>query len=144
MVIGFFVIKHQMKVRYKNVFVFLDGMGNESKLHLEFIVFHSSNIDEMRKFYETLLDVQFVEEQHGSSPVHYSCRIDGLLLELYPSNQIHQDSFTDATLGFSVPNLENMVERLKDYVVKPLKQQSKMRIARLKDPDCRRVILYGK
>src|SRR6185369_5394430 len=50
---------------------------------LNLIVLRSSDIAKIVSFY-ALLGLEFVEEQHGSGPVHYACALGGVVLEIYP------------------------------------------------------------
>lgn len=51
---------------------------------LNLLVLRCRNIKTTKTFYEAL-GFDFVQEQHCTSPIHYSARIGAMLLELYPT-----------------------------------------------------------
>lgn len=67
-------------------------------MNLNLLVLRCRDIEATRTFY-TQLGLTFTREQHGNGPVHYSTYLDGLLLELYPTNAEPDN----VRLGFSVP-----------------------------------------
>ena len=52
------------------------------------LVVYSSDIAQLSDFYRAL-GLDLVEEQHGSGPRHFSCRLGSTLLELYPAGERH-------------------------------------------------------
>lgn len=105
---------------------------------LEGIVLHSSDIHQLRSFYENLLGVQFKEEKHGDGPKHYACSLEnGFLMELYPLKA--RVLPPDPSLIFNVHNLETTLERMK---LPPEKIVALDYGARIADPDGRKIILY--
>lgn len=48
-------------------------------------VIRADNIDRLKEFLEHF-GLSFVEEKHGSGPVHYSCEVENRVLEIYPEN----------------------------------------------------------
>ena len=54
---------------------------------ISFIVLRCADIERSRAFYEATLGVVAREEQHGKGPRHYSFRLDGAILELYPRGE---------------------------------------------------------
>ena len=71
--------------------------GENMKLNL--FVLRCKDIEVTKKFYEKL-GFEFIEEQHGKGPVHYSCDVGGVLLELYPLKG--ELSLDQSRLGFSI------------------------------------------
>lgn len=69
---------------------------------LSLIVLRAINIEVSLAFYQAL-GVTFIQEQHGSGPVHYSCDLGGVILELYPAKPSSSSKVnTDKTmLGFN-------------------------------------------
>ena len=67
-------------------------------MQLNLLVLRCQDIEKTRQFYSQL-GFQFVPEQHGNSPLHYSAQLDALTLELYPAKS-EPDT---VRLGFSVP-----------------------------------------
>jgi catechol 2,3-dioxygenase-like lactoylglutathione lyase family enzyme len=91
--------------------------------------------------------LEFVEERHGSGPLHYAATMGELVVELYPRAKAGSpgDSGCDpARLGFTVPALEDVLSRLADLgapIVSPLKEVPWGRRAVVRDPDGRAVEL---
>ncbi len=119
---------------------------------LEWMTLFSCNLTEIREFYQSLLGVEFTEEQHDRTPVHYSYQAAGLLIELYPlHNKASKQDAPGSTntseagsvmaLGFSVSDLEGVVKRMDSYVIAPITQRPYGRVAFLKDPDGRKITL---
>lgn len=67
-------------------------------MQLNLLVLRCRDIEKTREFYSQL-GFQFVPEQHGNSPLHYSSQLGALTLELYPTKS-NPDT---VRLGFSVP-----------------------------------------
>lgn len=80
---------------------------------LSLIVLRAINIEVSLAFYQAL-GVTFIQEQHGSGPVHYSCDLGGVILELYPAKAgSSQKVNTDTTmLGFKVTSLASTLAKL--------------------------------
>ena len=66
-------------------------------MSLNLLVLRCRNIDTTKAFYEGL-GFSFIQEQHGSSPIHYSTHIGAMLLELYPA----KGEPDNVRLGFAV------------------------------------------
>lgn len=81
------------------------------------------------------LGLNFVEEQHGNSPIHYSCDIDGFIIELYPAS----DKFPVDTcrLGFSSTNIIKVLELMDTGIVQNVENTFFVVV----DPDGRKVEL---
>lgn len=82
---------------------------------LNLLVLRTADLASTRSFYE-VFGLSFLEEQHGSGPVHLSCERDGTVLELYPGKpgQAPERLNAGATmLGFSVESLDATLEKLK-------------------------------
>jgi lactoylglutathione lyase len=87
---------------------------------LALIVIRAADIEASLSFYRAI-GVTFVEEQHGSGPVHYSCNFGELVFELY-SNKVSSPprSSTHTTmLGFKVASLEGTLAELLKLGVEP-------------------------
>jgi hypothetical protein len=67
-------------------------------------------LDVLRTYYETI-GIEFIAEQHGTGPRHYSGQLGNLILELYP---LTGDGLADQTtrLGFVVKDLSAVVKAL--------------------------------
>lgn len=109
---------------------------------LKLIVLKTTQPDALHGFY-TQLGFQFVEEQHGKGPVHFSAALGDGVLEIYP---LPDDAETDATtrLGFAVEGIEGIVKRFAgtaDVISKPKTTEWGTR-AVVRDPDGRSIELY--
>ncbi len=85
-----------------------------SKPIINLLVLRAADLALSRSFYEEL-GLSFVEEQHGSGPVHLSCERGGAVMELYPGKpgQAPERLNAGATmLGFSVESVDATLERL--------------------------------
>lgn len=87
---------------------------------LSLIVIRADDVEASLAFYHAF-GVTFVEEQHGSGPIHYSCDFGGLVLELYPNKAgSPQGSSTHTTmLGFKVSSLESTLVQLQKLEIQP-------------------------
>lgn len=110
-------------------------------IRLDLLVLHTPDIEKLKTFYQSLLNLEFKKSQHGG-PAHYECIIGEVVLEIYPTKkQIDQS----ASIGFMVPNLDDAIKRVGiEYVhQKPLNTEHGRR-AMLYDPDKRSVHLVEK
>ena len=71
---------------------------------LSLLVLRFRDLDAAVRFYERL-GLSFTRERHGSGLEHYSCSLDGTLLELYPQPEASGGS-TGTRIGFLVAELE--------------------------------------
>ena len=91
---------------------------------LKLIVLKTTQPDALRGFY-TQLGFQFVEEQHGKGPVHFSAALGDGILEIYPlSGGVEADQTT--RLGFAVSDLESIVECLDEAHVRSKPEANRM------------------
>jgi catechol 2,3-dioxygenase-like lactoylglutathione lyase family enzyme len=61
------------------------------------------------------LGFEFVEEQHGTGPVHYSCQLNGMVIELFPGKPgtAPDRRNSGATMiGFQINDLDDVLENL--------------------------------
>jgi lactoylglutathione lyase len=95
-------------------------MKNMGATALSLIVIRTADIDASLAFYRAL-GVAFVQEQHGSGPVHYSCNFGDLVLELYLNKaESPEESRTHTTmLGFRVVSLETTLLALGKLGIEP-------------------------
>ena len=75
---------------------------------INLIVLNCKNLEESLSFYGTL-GLEFQEEQHGKSPIHYSCQMDGILLELYPTQK---ECGQRDRIGLVVNDLDDILTKL--------------------------------
>ncbi|HWG44164.1 MAG TPA: VOC family protein [Gemmataceae bacterium] len=81
---------------------------------LSLIVLCCTDLERSRAFY-TALGLHFGEERHDNGPVHYSCQLGTVVIELYPGKPGSALARTSAgaTLhGFRVDSLDAIVSSL--------------------------------
>ncbi|WNO09987.1 VOC family protein [Teredinibacter sp. KSP-S5-2] len=104
-------------------------------MNISLLVLRCTNIELSRDFYSKL-GLSFIEEKHGDGPRHYSCEIDGMILELYPNKgEALQENIR---LGFKVDNLESVLEQV---IVASTYVYAGSAIYVITDPDGRKVEL---
>lgn len=113
---------------------------------LSLIVIRASDVEASLTFYRAL-GVAFIQEQHGTGPVHYSCDFGGMVFELYPSKaEASQVSSTDTTmLGFQVASLEKTLAQLQRLGIEPVsapKDSAWGRWVNVIDPSGRPIQIY--
>lgn len=105
---------------------------------VSFLVLRSPDIDRLRTFYETI-GLQFKEEKHDEGPMHYSCDLGQVTLELYPT----KGNADSVSIGLTYSSLETV---LLDFEPKCIEKQpfisNNTRTAWLRDPDGRLVQLF--
>lgn len=82
---------------------------------LSLIVIRSANLEAALSFYQAL-GLDFIEEQHGAGPIHYSCELGNIVLELYPAKNgpaLEPQPVDSTMLGFKIASLEATLEKLK-------------------------------
>jgi lactoylglutathione lyase len=110
---------------------------------LNLIVLRSANIDAALKFYQTL-GLTFVQEQHGTGPIHYACEMGKMVLEIYPAEAgtaPDRKSGGATMLGFSVASIDEILAQLSTTIITPPKDSAWGRRAVVLDPDGRAVDL---
>lgn len=107
-----------------------------SDIKLNLLVLKTHHLDRLKEFYSAL-GVSFVEERHGDGPLHLAARVGEVVIELYPLQNGEADSTT--RLGFAVPDLDAVLERLGAAVVSGPAMTAWGRRAVVKDPDGRKV-----
>lgn len=70
------------------------------------LVIRVSDLERSREWYEEL-GFSFVQEQHGTGPIHYSAERDGFVFELYPASARNPVS-ASVRLGFTVANARSV------------------------------------
>jgi len=98
------------------------------------------------RFYRAI-GLEFVEEQHGTGPVHYSCGLSGTVIEIYPGEDgVAPDRKAGGAtmIGFAVQSLDATLialEALKVEMVSGAKEGPWGKGAVLLDPDGRAIDL---
>jgi lactoylglutathione lyase len=111
---------------------------------LSLLVLRTADLDRSLRFYRAL-GLQFVEEQHGTGPVHHACELGETVLELYPARpgSAPDRRVGGATmLGFRVDSLAQTMRALAELevtVLTPPGDSSPQLRALVQDPDGRAV-----
>ena len=79
-------------------------------MRINLIVLYVSDLKASKEFYQSILNIEFVEETHGSGPTHYSATLFGCVLELYPKGSRAKSNLR---IGFELDDLGLCIERLK-------------------------------
>ena len=109
---------------------------------LQLLVLRCRTLHDSVEFYGRL-GLHFIEECHGSGPVHYSCSVGKVLLELYPADD-SSDVDSKTRLGFSVADPHLLFAEIGEELIVSAVQQSEWGDRGiLRDPDGRRVEIYG-
>jgi lactoylglutathione lyase len=111
---------------------------------LSTIVLRVGDLEQAAAFYEAL-GLSFRREQHASGPVHYSCDLGTVVVELYPGSPGRAGAAGEAgatMLELIVPSLVDAIagaEAGGGRPITPPKETEWGSVAVLEDPDGRRV-----
>ncbi len=115
-----------------------------AELSLGLIVLRTANLIQTLEFYQAL-GLNFVEEKHGNSPIHYSCNLGQTVLEIYPGKPgIAPDRKNGGAtmLGFQVNSVNETVETLNKIGAKIISSSQNTSLgcrALIEDPDGRAI-----
>lgn len=113
---------------------------------INLLVLRAADLEITRTFYEAL-GMVFIQEKHGTGPIHYSCDMNGTVLEIYPGKPGIAPDRRNAgsiTVGFQVTTIETTIAQIgpEAATVLTMPQDSPYgRRAVLQDPDGRAVEL---
>lgn len=109
---------------------------------ISLVMIRSTNLERANNFYGTL-GLEFTLHKHGSGPEHLACEMDRFVFEVYPRKD-DSDSTSATRIGFRVPSVDAVVERLQHMgakLVSPPKESPWGRRAVVDDFDGHRVEL---
>jgi len=113
-------------------------------IHL--IVIKTDKLQEQATFYSSL-GFHFDYHKHGNGPYHYASTGDNIVLEIYPLPKgVSQPDHT-TRLGFTVENLDNLIETLQSQgarIVNPPARTEWGYTAVIEDLDGRKIELTQK
>ncbi len=118
-------------------------------ISLSLVVIRSANIEAALNFYR-VIGLNFVQEQHGSGVIHYSCDLNGIVLEIYPlqaSSPIESETKHTTMLGFEVESLDETLSKLNELGIAPKgtpKSSEYGRWVNVADPDGRKIQINEK
>lgn len=101
------------------------------------IVLHTSKLERLRAFYQTLLGASFDKEKHGKGPEHYALQNNGIVMELYPGEKQADRS---VGLSFYTSNLKAIKLRMQQSVNEPIADHQDNTLT-FPDPDQRNIHL---
>ncbi|HLP80198.1 MAG TPA: VOC family protein [Acidobacteriota bacterium] len=78
-------------------------------MKISYLVLYTNDLDKTKSFYEGL-GFRLTPESHGTGPLHYSCTLDSLVVELYPTRK----SPTVTRIGVVHPALETLLSSRPD------------------------------
>jgi lactoylglutathione lyase len=110
------------------------------------IVLRSGSVEASLAFYRAI-GLSFIEEKHGSGPVHYSCVLGPTVIEIYPGEAQEPQDYRGSgstLLGFKVASLDAVLDTMKMMgapVLTAPKRSAWGRRAIVQDPDGRAVEL---
>lgn len=110
------------------------------------VVLYAQNLQTSLDFY-VAIGLSFVEEQHGTGPIHFACECENLVIELYPAKEANDVSTHNVMLSFKVASLEEALAALNSRGIEPKsapKDSSWGRWVNVVDPDGRTVQLVEK
>src|SRR5258708_39784504 len=117
-----------------------------SRHALNLVVLRAANLEISLKIYQSL-GLEFVQEQHGNGPIHYSCEIGNTVIEIYPGKPGTAPDRKNAgatTIGFQVEDLDTVVIALGNngiIIITAPQDSAWGRRAVVQDPDGRAVEL---
>jgi predicted enzyme related to lactoylglutathione lyase len=107
-------------------------------MKLSLLVIRSAIPAELSQFYAHF-GYNFDYHRHGNGPWHYAGTLDGLTLEIYPLKQSQSVPDRHLRLGFSVEDMDGLLEGLGAGVLLPPTESEWGRRAVVVDPEGRRV-----
>jgi len=86
-------------------------------MQLNLLVLRYKNIEASKQFYEKLLGLNFIKEQHGKGAVHFSAYVGKTVLELYPLTD--GGEIENIRLGFTL-EVEDVAKHLEKVQIEIL------------------------
>ena len=86
-------------------------------MQLNLLVIRCKNIAKSKQFYEKLLGLKFIKEQHGKGAIHFATYVGKTVVELYPLTE--GSAIENIRLGFSV-DVEDVENHLKEMQIEIL------------------------
>jgi lactoylglutathione lyase len=117
-----------------------------AEITLGLLVLRAADIEKSLAFYRAI-GLTFTQEQHGSGPVHYSCAVGVMVMEIYPGEPgtaPNRKSGGATMIGFNVAALDENLKMLVELGYSPTatpKDSAWGRRASVLDPDGRTVEL---
>jgi lactoylglutathione lyase len=90
-------------------------------MKINLVVVKTSRPHELASFYKQM-GIKFESHRHGNGPIHYAAEIDSVVFEIYPLPRDREQANDTLRLGFTVDNLDEVIERLKNSAGKIIKE----------------------
>lgn len=105
---------------------------------LNLLVIRSAIPDELAKFY-AYFGYDFDYHRHGNGPWHYAATKAGVTLEIYPLKSSQSAPDIQLRLGFTVIDIDELLEKLAAEILSSPKDSEWGRRALIVDPEGRKV-----
>ena len=115
-------------------------------MKINLLVIRTSNPEALKTQYEKL-GFEFDYHKHGKGPHHYTSEKNGFVFEIYPLKKSITKAEENLRLGFDIPDLVSVIDRLKntDWVIKSDISETEWGIiAIIQDLDGRKIELKNK
>lgn len=115
-------------------------------MQLKLLVIRSANPTQLAQFY-TQLGCTFEQHRHGKGPMHYSCTIDKMVLEIYPLAKGQVAADPNLRFGFEIEEFDAVLEKLIEQGAKLIEAPYESEfgwLAVVEDLEGRKVELYKK
>jgi len=106
---------------------------------INLIVLSTDNLAKSLEFY-SFLGFIFQEEKHGNGPIHYSCEINNLVLELYLSTA-NFPAEKSTRIGITLENFNHIKNQI---IKKNIPFKNTENFITIEDPDGRKIYLSQK
>jgi predicted enzyme related to lactoylglutathione lyase len=114
-----------------------------AKLTLFVLYAKQDRMESMKRFYEKLLGCAFVPEKHGTGPRHFAAKVNGIVLEIYPTAPDMVAS--KVRLGFKVKSISQAIDEIDPaYVVSDGYNMQDNKATTVMDPSGNKVELWEK
>ena len=112
-------------------------------MKINLLVIRTEKPEILKKQYEKI-GFNFAYHRHGKGPFHYASEQNGFVFEIYPLTKSMTKADGNIRLGFSVPDLNELIEKLKetDWIIKSdIKETEWGTLAVIQDLDGRKIEL---
>jgi lactoylglutathione lyase len=89
-------------------------------MKINLIVLKTSQPEKLAAFYQQL-GMKFDHHKHGNGPFHFAAEVNDLTFEIYPLPKGSEIADDTLRLGFTVSNMEYVIQKLKTSGVKVIK-----------------------
>lgn len=115
-------------------------------MKINLVVLKTSQPDDLASFYRQL-GIIFENHRHGTGPLHYAANVDNIVFEIYPLPKDKEKADDTLRLGFTIDNLDEVIDRLRNSNRKITKEPTMTEwgyVAIIEDMDGRKIELKDK